>query len=230
MTFASTSDLASSPSTKKNARLDSLGVTELAGPDFYEKIGELRIDCYNKSKEFLLLQPEALKWSKFDDEAVVLLTRSHTGQLLSTMRGAIVNDRDSAEKAMGCSIEGNPRFPSLILGRGATARTQAAAGHNSLLRYHFLVSAESANIGSLLGMVYSGAPRTRLMADLGYTFSTPRTVWDDEVRPLSTIQVAQLQGHEFLRAISRLNDSISEMRRFYPALFPSITLPRCVLE
>ncbi|MBJ7311456.1 hypothetical protein ACFOLJ_22305 [Rugamonas sp. CCM 8940] len=181
------------------------------------EIENLRLSCYRAAREFELLQPAALAWDAADDANTVLIARSNSGQLLSTTRGSLVADAQTAEQAMGCSNElPDAVFPSLLLGRGATLHAKGGAGLHSLLRYHFLLAASGSTVQSLIGMVYAGAPRTRLMAGIGYEFFQPNQVWDPEVRAHSPNLIAVLERDRFAAALNQLEATLGDLLGRFP--------------
>ncbi len=194
------------------------GTIEQASRADAAEIGNLRLCCYRAAREFELLQPEALAWDAADDANTVLIARSKSGRLLSTTRGSLVADARAAAQAMGCSNDlPDAVFPSLLLGRGATQHAKGGAGLHSLLRYHFLLAANDSTVQSLIGMVYAGAPRTRLMANIGYEFFQPSEVWDPEVRAHSPNLSAVLRRERFAAALSQLETTLDGLLgRFLP--------------
>ena len=127
-------------------------------------IVRLRLAAYGESREFRLLKPECLEWSRVDDEEVVLAAFTASGEAVSTTRGGIVRGAREAAEHLGCSVNlAAHHFPALLLSRGATERRAGQAGLHSALRYYFLRSILNSSICSALGMVYLSAPRTKLM-------------------------------------------------------------------
>jgi hypothetical protein len=177
----------------------------------------LRLNCYRSTESFVLLQPDAVSWGPADDQNIVLVAQASEGVLLSTTRAVMVSDGREAADAMGClSALPASLFPAVLLGRGATPQVAGGAGLHSLLRYHFIRAALDSNVGSLLGMVYEGAPRTRLMTTLGYEFVCPSRVWDPEVRPLRPVLVGTLPRERFATAIEKLRLALADLIVHFP--------------
>jgi hypothetical protein len=103
---------------------------------------------------------------------------------------------------------------------------KGGSGLNSLLRCHFLSAALKAGVKSLLGMVYEGAPRTHLMETIGYQFSRPEHVWDEEVQPLTSVLVATLWNDHFNHAVGKLGATLGDL----PDCFPVSSIDLCDLS
>jgi hypothetical protein len=192
-------------------------------------VSELRLSCYRNSDSFVLLQPEAISWGPADDRNVVLIAQDWKGTLLSTTRAMVVANGQEADDALGC-LNDFPAslFPAVLLGRGATRQVAGGGGLHSLLRYHFIRAAQDANAGSMLGIVYEGAPRTRLMTALGYEFVRPPQVWDPELRPLRPVLVGALPRERFASAIEQLRLMLADLLIHFPFRgAPLAFLPTC---
>jgi hypothetical protein len=185
---------------------------EIAAP-----IVRLRLAAYSESREFRLLKPECLEWSRVDDEEVVLAAFTASGEVVSTTRGGIVRGAREAAEHLGCSVNlAQHHFPALLLSRGATERQAGQAGLHSALRYYFLRSILHSSVCSALGMVYFSAPRTNLMRDIGYEFHAPARVWDVEVEPIQPVMVAHLRADRVVKACQLLEALIGDTLRAYP--------------
>jgi hypothetical protein len=179
-------------------------------------IFQLRFECYSKAREFRLLQPECLQWGQADQAGVVLAAWDGDSPV-STTRALLVMTATEAEAAMGCSIEvPKAAFPAIVLGRGATLKSAARAGLHSMLRYYAIRSALEFEIRGILGMVYTNAPRTNLMRELGYTFTAPARVWDPEVEVVEPVLVGHLERSRFASACVYLERLLQQPLREYP--------------
>jgi hypothetical protein len=189
-------------------------------------VTELRLSCYRNAEGLELLQTQALAWGPAVERTTVLVAQGQDGALLSTTRGVIVHDGREADDALGCLNElPVSLFPALLLGRGATRQLAGGAGLHSLLRYHFIHAAAQANLGAMLGIVYEGAPRTRLMAALGYDFVRPSQVWDPELRPLRPVLVGTLPRERFGAALDKLRLMLSGLLVRFPFQGGPLALP-----
>jgi hypothetical protein len=183
--------------------------------DSAEQIAALRIECYSNAREFRLLQPECLIWNELDDKGVVLAAFD-SEEPVSTTRGLLVFSARDAEDVMGCEVDlPSSEFPALILGRGATRPDAARMGLHSVLRYYFIGSIIGSPIQSMLGMVYSGAPRTHLMQQIGYTLRKAPRVWDPEVEALQDVLVGHLPAAAFHSARTVLETLVDPALREY---------------
>jgi hypothetical protein len=186
-------------------------------------IVRLRLAAYGESREFRLLKPECLEWSRVDDEEVVLAAFTASGEAVSTTRGGIVRGAREAAEHLGCSVNlAAHHFPALLLSRGATERRAGQAGLHSALRYYFLRSILNSSICSALGMVYLSAPRTNLMREIGYEFEAPKRVWDLEVEPIQPVMVAHLRADRIAKACQQLESLVGDTLRAYPWHGPPI--------
>jgi hypothetical protein len=169
-----------------------------------DAIFNLRYECYSRAREFKLLQPECLRWNDWDRAGVVLAAYDDAAPI-STTRALLVTASADAEECMGCSVDlPSEAFPAIVLGRGATLRDAARIGLHSTLRYYVIRSAIEFGLRSLIGMVYSNAPRTNLMRDIGYTFTEPAKNWDPEVAVVEPVMVAYLARERFSSACRSL--------------------------
>jgi hypothetical protein len=190
-----------------------------------DSVVHLRLEAYSEAREFRLLQPECLNWSDADEQGVVLAAWDGP-MLLSTTRALAVRSADEAARAMGCSV-GLPssQFPAIILGRGATVRSAARLGLHSVLRYHVIKSAIAWHYRCVLGMVYSNAPRTNLMREIGYTFLCPERVWDPEVEVIEPVMLGHLSAEFFEHACQRLEEILHDVLNGYPWAGEPISWP-----
>jgi hypothetical protein len=179
-------------------------------------ISALRLSAYQAAREFTVLEPEALAWSDVDDEAVVLAAWDESDRAISTMQGRVFNTRPEAEADLECDIPLDAsEFPALGLGKGATRPERHAAGIHSVIRYHFL-SAVDPSIKAVLGIVFAGAPRLRLMAALGYDFRAPARYWYKDLRPERPTLVACLPGTRIPAAQAALFETVRPVLADYP--------------
>ena len=73
-----------------------------------EAVNRLRVAEYARSPEFDLLDPESIAWHSTD--AGVVLMAVDGGRPVATMCGAVVGDREAAEKLLECRV----RTPSAV--------------------------------------------------------------------------------------------------------------------
>ena len=99
-------------------------------------IEALRLACYRRAREFVLLQPACLAWDEIDDASVVYKLCDGQGEILATVRSTWVPSADALERRMGCECRLPPScFPTLFLSRGATvSRAASGRGLHSLMR------------------------------------------------------------------------------------------------
>lgn len=99
-----------------------------------------------------------------------MLTARSEGQLIGTMRASLI----SCSADLGYEDEGmltTGLVPALCLSRAATVSGRRTSGVNSLMRLYCIEAALERGLQSIVGFVYQGASRTRLLATLCYSFS-----------------------------------------------------------
>jgi hypothetical protein len=182
-----------------------------------DAVYRLRLEAYAASREFRLTRPELLLWDEHDDDGIVLVACDASGTMLSTTRGGVVSNVAEAEDALTCSVPlPSSAFPALVLGKGATRRGAGSGGLHSALRYHFLDGVRDSNLGSVLGLVYEGAPRTNLMRRLGYRFERPARFWDPEADALKQPLLAVLDRDRVDAACAELLAELGDLLERFP--------------
>jgi hypothetical protein len=180
-----------------------------AGLESAVAVSALRIAAYASAPEFDVSNPQPLLWGREDEENLVLAVWHDDGSLLSTLRIELYLDDASAEAHMECSLPAAfCQFPALLLGKAASTLDSRNSGLHTILRYVALQSAMLAQVRALLGIVYEGAPRTRLMQRCGYEFFRPERVWYTDLKPLRPTLVAILAQAHFKRCSEVLLDQL----------------------
>jgi hypothetical protein len=200
-----------------------------------DSVNELRLREYATASEFAILRPELLLWSEHDDDGVVVGVWSN-GELLSTLRGLVVSDRRGAEDIFECTVDlPKDMFPALLLGRGATSARYRRMGLNALLRFYLLRAAihtsderTKVQVKASLALPYEGAPRVRLMQQLGYELSRPASNWDSELRVIRPAFLAVLPAERFEAAERYLFSLVSGNLEQYPWCGSPLRLPAAV--
>lgn len=196
-------------------------------------LNELRTREYSTAREFEVLRPDLLEWDEHDDKGAIVGVWCGE-RMVATMRALVVADRATAESLMTCSVDlDDAHFPALVLGRGATAHSHRGHGLNSLLRVHFLRACLDEGgtlpgelpVASALGLAYEGAPRLRLMRELGYDLHRPEHVWDPEARELTPALLAVLPRTFFPSALTRLTALATPLERDFPWSGPRLLMP-----
>jgi hypothetical protein len=101
------------------------------------------------------------------------------------------------------------RFPSLLLGKGATIRAAQARGLHSVLRLLFVAAASNLQIPDVSGIVFEGAPRTPLMRAMGYKLSPAKRFWFTDLIPLVPTLIARLDSSEYSTGIRILQEHVN---------------------
>jgi hypothetical protein len=188
-------------------------------------IGDLRRVAYQSAREFSLSDGAHLGWSDLDEVSAVI-TAWRGPDLVSTLRATVAEDITAAEGILTCSVElAGTAFPAMVLTKGATRPGRGAGGLHSALRYHCLLAGDRYGVRSVLGLVYTDAPRVRTMAELGYEFRRPARVWDPEGSALTQPLFAVLPGDRLKAAIGTLASAFEETLAAYPWVGPPPVLP-----
>ena len=189
-----------------------------------KQIAELRLTAYKHARDFQLSEEAPMLWTSMDEQFVVLAAWERDGQAISTTRGEVYNGYEAAEQAMECAWDASPAdFPALLLGKGATLRRYQGTGLHSALRYYLLSAARNSPIRSLMGIVFENAPRTRLMARIGYEFKVPDAIWYTDLRTPRRTLIGILRGQSFGAACSELSAEIGETLKAYPLVETNLT-------
>lgn len=146
--------------------VDALTLSVAAHKDEPE-LTKLLEDSYRLSPDFTV-HDETYFQDHFSGRGAVLIARSE-GQLIGTMRANLI----SCSADVNCEDEGmlaDALVPALFLSRAATVRDNRAKGVNSMMRLYCIEAALELGLKSMVGFIYQSAPRTRLMAELGYVF------------------------------------------------------------
>lgn len=162
----------------------------------------LRRAAYRGANEFDWNDEATLGWSAADDTGVVLAVWDAHGALLSTTRASVFTQLHEAEAHLEYSLAGiEVALPTLVLSRVATAPEAARHGLFALVRHAYLSALASTPIGSVLAIVYEGAPHIGTMRESGYEFFEPRASWDTEAVARTRPLLAVLPRSRFERAL-----------------------------
>jgi hypothetical protein len=171
-------------------------------------IQRLRLEAYRAAPEFQLSDEGCVAWGREDAEGVVLAVW-HEGVVVSTTRGNLLRDRAEAEQFLKCDLSDIPlRYPALALSKGATSAQFGRHGLHSMLRYAFIHAARDYGLASVTGVLWEGAPRSRLMRRVGYEYFTPKRQWLPVSRVNTKTLVARLPSDSFAMALSTLVQEI----------------------
>jgi len=171
-------------------------------------IQRLRLEAYRGAPEFQVTDERFVAWDEYDAEGIVLAVWRE-GMVVSTTRGNLLRNRAEAERFMECDLSDIPLpYPALVLSKGATSAGFGGHGFHSMLRYAFIQAARDCGIASVTGVVFEGAPRTRLMRRVGYGYFAPKRQWYSNVRCNTKTFVAVLASDSYALALSALSAEI----------------------
>ena len=152
--------------TTNGANLEDL-IVSVATPSDGPELTRLLQDAYGQSTDFTM-QSDTFFHEHFKERTAVVIARVGLS-LLGTMRAdVILGSEDLSYRDEGFLLP--EMVPALLLCRAATVSDHRASGLNSVMRAYCIEAAMSLGLQSVVGEVYRNAPRTRLMAELGYSF------------------------------------------------------------
>ncbi len=194
--------------------------------DRKNEIEALRQQEYANAKGFVV-DLETLKWKSSDDESFVMAAESK-GQLVSTMRGEVIDELAILEKKLECpwSFPLELNMPVLLLSRAATLSSYRKIGLNLVLRYWFIRLAMAHKIHFLVGTFVSGSPRENTLQEMGYQFFENKLGWQQSTyQSLGAVTVAalnlQTDGEKALQyCLDRVPEGIKEyqLSQEFPAI------------
>jgi hypothetical protein len=187
------------------------------GPDA-EWIESLRLASYANAKEFVVRNASPMRWGAADTEHITLAAFDTRGLPVSTVRGALLFTDAETETALECTVPSNLgiTFPTLLLGKGATASSQARTGLHNRIRLCFLELALAIGIKSVIGLVFESAPRTRSMRIMGYKFSPCQEWWFTDLIPATQTLIAVLHQERLVGAVDYLRSTEAVSIAQYP--------------
>ena len=176
-----------------------------------EAVFAVRKEAYESSEQFKTLNFSYLEWDDVDDIAIVLGVFNEKDELLASLRGEIIKTRSDAEKKLHYTLPTDKElFPGILLGRGATLRSERNKGYNSLLRYYFLGLGIDFPFKSMFASVFEKAPRVGLLRDMNYKFTIPDDSDDSEIEVLTCEYFVSLERKSFLPSFQFLQNKFKE--------------------
>jgi hypothetical protein len=188
-------------------------------------ISQLRINEFRRSTNFDLLLADKLKWSRCDDENIVLAVWNGRKAPISTMRAVVVNDTEEALACLECSVPDDLPYPAIVFNSAATRKENRRQSLNQVIRYHFLLAAVRDGIQAILSPIYLGAPRIDFMKALGYQFSAPQKSWQTKLLPKSERILGILSRADMVQAIDYLKAHRGKAIDTYPWQGELFTFP-----
>jgi hypothetical protein len=186
-----------------------------------DAINQLRINEFQRSSEFNLLNPEKLLWNAVDDQHLVLAAWQEENFPVATMRAVQVVTSEEALGRLECSLPEEIRFPAVIFNSAATHQDYRKYGLNQALRYYLFLAANAGNIQTLISPVYENAPRTKFMQILGYRFVEPQKSWQTKLAPHSRRMLGLLQRKDLGPALETLARMKTTVLSQYPFKGPA---------
>jgi len=194
------------------------------------EVEELRKQEYAKASGFHL-DLSTLQWKVSDDESYVMVAQKNL-QIVSTMRGEVIDQISLLEKKLECpwNFPVNLDGAVLLLSRAATDSSQRLTGMNLVLRYWFLQLAMHYHIPYVVGTFVTGSPRENSLREMGYQFFTNPFGWQQSTyRSLREVKVVVLDmKNNGEQALQYCQSRASEAIKQYPfkTSFPDIKYVR----
>jgi len=185
----------------------------------------LRKLAFAYADQFRMTDDSGLEWGEEDQSGIVTAAWNDAGEIVSTTRGEVITDQRHAERKMMSTVPlGDEAFPSLLLTRGATRDGYGKTGLHSALRYYFIDAALNAGFASMLGLVYEGAPRIRLMEQIGYDLVPAARNWEKEAEILARPLVACLPRDRMRAALETLRAMVGPALDSFPWTGPRLVI------
>jgi hypothetical protein len=182
----------------------ALYTIDVATPDDAEKISGLRRAALSRSKEFSLHDMQHADWTALDEKSIVLTARSGD-EIVSSLRMTIFDNAFSAQSFLEYPVSREPITGRVLaMSRAVTRPDRFNSGLMGALRYAYLMGlkhAQASRIGSVLAIVYQGAPRVNSMEKAGYMMIRCDDHWDSEANVTGSPLIAVLPGTQFPHAL-----------------------------
>lgn len=196
----------------------------LATDEDAQQISALRVETFQRSKDFTLLKPEPLHWGEIDRTNTVLCIWEKNQIPVATLRLVRVANEDEAARSLEADLPVPVQFPGVVFNSAGTATVYRRHGFNQLLRYYSILAAQSAGIHSLMSPVYIGASRIAFMDELGYTSHILNNSWQTKLAPNSPRMLYILKSNKFQGALTTIEKFIPQLLAAYPWTGPPIRL------
>jgi hypothetical protein len=183
---------------------------------YRDEINRLRITEFNRSDDFLLLNPDKLLWSVNDEGNAILAAWDGDRHAVATMRAVTIKNIQEAQKCLECFVPEEIVYPAVVFNSAATHKHHRCLGLNQAIRYYFLKAALRADIQTFISPVYLGASRTRFMEQLGYRFMEPGKTWQTKLQPHSPRLLAILERGKIRHALTLIEEKRGEILHQYP--------------
>ncbi len=199
------------------AVMSSEGYVRRLKKDDAKAVFGVRKEAYESSEQFKILNFSYLEWDEVDDIAIVLGVFNEKDELLASLRGEIIKNKDEAEQKLHYTLPVEKQlFPGILLGRGATLRNQRNKVYNSLLRYYFLGLGIDFPFKSVFASVFEKAPRVGLLRDMNYKFTIPDDSNDSDIEVLTCEYFVYLERSFFLPSFNFLQNKFKEKIDIHP--------------
>ncbi|MBT6341624.1 MAG: hypothetical protein HOJ48_20265 [Desulfobacula sp.] len=181
-----------------------------------DKITNLRLKEFSRSKDFKLLKPELLKWNEIDNKNNVIAVLHEGCEVIGTIRVIPVFNKKEATHFLECDLPVKIDFPALVFNSAVTKKAYQGIGVNQILRYYCLTAAIEQDINVVMSPIYQKATRIKFMKKLGYQCHTLTHSWQKKLLPNSPRELAVLNRNQFSNAIKIIEKSIPKLIQKYP--------------
>jgi hypothetical protein len=131
-------------------------------------VEKLRITAYQKATGSKILDNSFLYWDEIDDQSIVLILENEEKQIVSTLRGNMINRKIELEQFFDISLNSSFSFPVFTIGRAATFLEYRRLGYTAVMRILFLKACLNSKIQFIASTIQEDASRVVLLREMGY--------------------------------------------------------------
>lgn len=131
-------------------------------------IEKLRITAYKTATGSKIPDDSFLYWNEIDDQAIILVLEDETKQIISTMRGNLINTKKALEQLFDISLKKPFSFPVFTMGRAATFSEYRGLGYSAVMRILFLQACLNSKVQFIASTIQEDASRVNLLRKMGY--------------------------------------------------------------
>ena len=141
----------------------------IANYDDIPSIEKLRIIAYQNATGSVTPDTSFLNWGTQDEQSIVLILENEQKQIVSTMRGNLINTLTELEAFFDITLNASFSFPVFTMGRAATFLEYRGLGYSAAMRILFLKACLSNHtVQGIASTIQADASRVLLLQQMGY--------------------------------------------------------------
>lgn len=140
----------------------------IATPDDIPALENLRVTAYQSATGSKTPDLSFLHWDEFDEQSINLVIEDETKQIISSMRGNVIETKKRLEALFDITVNASFPFPVFTMGRAATFLEHRNLGYNALLRLLFLRACLNPNIQGIASTIQADASRVAMLRKMDY--------------------------------------------------------------